>query len=203
MQSTNKKKPEPANIYLLLNSSSIPIAKGHLENAPNEKNMQMRVVEGSVDELVEAQYIQVVSMDNNVAARLGSVILRRGNLIILEPLRPLSNEVRRNLRMPVNFTTRIFPLIDGVKRSIPVRGNDLSCGGISFFTDLDFEPGDQMEVIIPITRFNPMVLTCQILRKRDEAQDVNLYSAKFIEVLNEQEMLVREAIFSLQLKRDA
>ena len=80
------------------------------------------------------------------------------------------------------------------------EANDLSCGGISFFSQGQFAVGSQLEVVIPITRTAPLLLPCQLLRQRDEGDGTFFYAAKFLSLLNEQESMIREAVFNVQLK---
>ncbi len=204
MNNNTNKKFDPASTMLLLtNDSPVPVARGLLENSPDDPNIQLRIIDGSPDAVVAAQYVQVVSMSNSVPPRLGSVIQRRGNRIVLEPLRPLSEEVRRSLRMPVVFDSFIYYPLTELQKRIPIKSNDLSCGGISFFANCYLDIGDQIEVFVPITKVNPLLLTCQILRKRDETDGRTFYAGKFIDIIDEQEALVCEAVFNVQLKRGA
>ena len=59
--------------------------------------------------------------------------------------------------------------------------------------------GDRVEVVIPITRVAPLLMVCQILRKTQE-DHAKFYAAKFLNLLSEQESMIREAVFSVQLK---
>lgn len=59
--------------------------------------------------------------------------------------------------------------------------------------------GDRIEVVIPITRVAPLLMVCQILRKTQE-EGSKFYAAKFLNLLSEQESMIREAVFSVQLR---
>lgn len=59
--------------------------------------------------------------------------------------------------------------------------------------------GERFEVVIPVTS-EPLVVQGEILRKRlTEREDTTMYAAKFIELCNDEETLIREAVFNLQL----
>lgn len=194
------KKSKPKNVCVLLDSAtSRVLARGSLEGPPDGRNIQVTVFEGSAQDVIQAENVQIVPADEEQHPKLGHVIQRKGDLLVMEPLRDLvGNQVRENLRMPVDFETFIYPT-DGRPGRWQARGNDLSCGGISFFSDGEFTVGERIEVIIPITRTAPLLIACQVLRSKPE-DGTTFYAAKFLEVLNEQESMIREAVFNVQLQ---
>lgn len=193
------KKSKPKNVCVLLDSSnSRVLARGSSDNPPEGRNIQLTVFEGDITEVVNAESLQIVPADEDLHPKLGHVIQRKGDLVVLEVLRELvGNEVRENLRMPVDFDTFLYPT-GGQEGRWTARGNDLSCGGISFYSTATLVPGQLVEVVVPITRTAPLLLTCQILRVRPEEGET-FYAAKFIDILNEQESMIREAVFTVQL----
>lgn len=195
-----KKKNVNDAMCLLIDNSLEILARGSVESSPNAPNIQIRIIDGQPSDVEEAETVQVVSMNNDRAARLGRLIHRRGDMLVLEPLGALSEDVRRNLRMPVCFESCVYPPQHAQKGRIPVKANDLSSGGISFFAHIEFLPGDEMEIVIPITKLSPLILNCQILRKLSESDGTSLYAAKFVDMINEQEMMIREAIFNVQFE---
>lgn len=81
----------------------------------------------------------------------------------------------------------------------PVETHDLSCGGIAFFCGREFQIGEQFEVVVPVTS-EPLVVKGQILRQRPvDGREDTLYAAKFIDLCNDEETILREAVFNLQL----
>lgn len=193
------KKSKPKNVCVLLDSTtSRVLARGSSDNPPEGRNIQLTVFEGDILAVVNADSIQIVPADEELHPKLGHVIQRKGDLVVLEVLRDLvGNEVRENLRMPVDFDTYLYPT-GGQEGRWTAQGNDLSCGGISFYSNAPLAPGELIEVVIPITRTAPLLLTCQILRTRPE-EGSTFYAAKFIDILNEQESMIREAVFTVQL----
>ncbi|MCI8385918.1 MAG: PilZ domain-containing protein [Acutalibacter sp.] len=193
------KKSKPKNVCVLLDSgTSRVLARGSSDSPPEGRNIQLTVFEGDILAVVNADSVQIVPADENLHPKLGHAIQRKGDLVVLEVLRDLvGNEVRENLRMPVDFETYLYPTGGKEGRWI-AQGNDLSCGGISFYSDAPLNSGELVEVVIPITRTAPLLLTCQILRTRPE-EGSTFYAAKFIDILNEQESMIREAVFTVQL----
>ena len=82
-----------------------------------------------------------------------------------------------------------------------IVSNDLSCGGVAFFTDHSLQVGEQLELVIPVTS-QPLVVRCQVLRMRptEDAAVPIMYAAKFVELCNDEETLLRESVFNLQLR---
>ena len=59
--------------------------------------------------------------------------------------------------------------------------------------------GETAQVVIPVTA-QPLVLTLRILRIQSTREGETFYAARFIDLLREEESMVREAVFNLQLK---
>ena len=78
---------------------------------------------------------------------------------------------------------------------------DISCGGIAFYGQYGLENGETLEIVIPITA-NPLVLRCEILRQQTLRNNRAFYAAKFVDMCNDEETLLREAVFRVQLEDD-
>ncbi len=196
-----EKTPKTGPLCVLLDSNtSRVLARGTLEGPPEGLNMQVNIIEGDPLSVVNTEHVQIVPADEEISPKLGHVIHYQGTHLVLEPLRDLvGNTVRANLRMPVDFDTFIYPT-DGSTGRYRAKSNDLSCGGISFFTDGSFRVGDIVEVVVPITKGGPLIMPCELLRVRENDDGSRFCAAKFTEVLNEQESMLREAVFNVQLK---
>ena len=71
---------------------------------------------------------------------------------------------------------------------------------IAFFTDHSLQVGEQVEVVVPVTA-QPLVLRCQVLGIRPSGRpSCVLYAAKFLDLCNDEETMLREAVFNLQLR---
>lgn len=194
-----EQKPQKPMCVLLDSSTSRVVARGTLESPPDGLNIQVNITEGNAQDVINAEHVQIVPADESITPKLGHVISRRVNLLTLEPLRDLvGNEVRENLRMPVDFETFIYPT-DGTPGRYRCKANDLSCGGISFFSIYEFTPGQLIEIVIPITRITPLLVPAKILRSKPDV-GATFYAAQFQELLNEQESMIREAVFNVQLQ---
>jgi hypothetical protein len=184
---------------LVLDSGSILIARGTHEYLDGGNKLQITIFDGSENEVVKSGIIQIIFIQKDGPTLLGQVAGSRGNIIMVDSLRTLDDQVRRNLRIPVEFDSFAYPISPDSGSRFPVRSNDLSCGGISFFTDREFSRGDQLEIVVPITAVNPLIVKCQILRQCAQKENIRLYAAKFIDMINDVETRIRETVFSVQL----
>ncbi len=195
-----KKKKNTASC-MLMDSMSKVLAKGRVESRQPD-SVRVKITEGNVKEVLRVNKVQIVPSQEDTPAVLGRVIDCDDNdVVTFMTLRELKGEtVRTNLRMPVDFTSYCYPLSGPVRTRAAFRANDLSGGGISFYCALDLSPGDLLEVVIPITKVAPLLLKCQILRKGGSNGEYTLYAAKFTDIIDEQESLVREAVFRAQVQ---
>ena len=187
--------------YLLLDSRSIPIARGRLEGSAHDVNWQIRVLDDKIDEVLKHKQFKLMSITDSDPSYEGTVVRSRNDMIQLEVRKVEidSKNLRQNLRVAVRFNSFIYPVSGNWKGRWEIESNDLSCGGIAFFTNYSFEAGERFEMVIPITT-QPVILRCEILRQRPCVREgENMYAAKFVEMCHDEEMLVREAVFNVQL----
>lgn len=186
--------------YLLLDSRNTPIARGVLESPPDAPDVLIRVLDGAIGEVLHHEILCLVGLSDKANTIAGQVTRRRGDdMIQLKRQKILGSEIRQNLRMPVSFESFIYPLSGDWKGRYPVKALDLSCGGIAFFCGKELREREQVEIVIPITT-NPLLVECQVIRQRLTAQEnIFLYATKFIDLCHDQEIMLREAVFSVQL----
>ena len=190
-----KKKKQP--VYILLDRDSHVLAKGDLQGELTDRNLQMKIVEGTADSVVKAEILQVVSSQSKDPLLMGQVIMRRGNLVVLEPMRALGSQVRRHFRMPVRFSSFLY-LEEGGRYA--VTSLDLSCGGMAFLTDGVLEIGSIYEVVIPITAESPLIVRCELLRTNSHESGLLFYACRFVDIIDDEEALIQEAVFNVQLE---
>ncbi|MCI8423659.1 MAG: PilZ domain-containing protein [Lawsonibacter sp.] len=191
------------NLYLLLDSRNTPLANAVLLTLPHIPECRFRVLDDKVSVVMEHESVRMVPMDKASPVLLGRILGCRGDEIRMEKLQRLDSELRQNLRMPTHFQSFIYPIMPGVTSNWrgrrAIEANDLSCGGIAFFCDRELKKGERVEVVIPITTA-PLVLRCKVLRKRPSNRSESLYAAEFVDMCNDEEKLVREAVFSIQVR---
>lgn len=187
------------NKYLAVDSRHMPLARVILDSPTQAALWQIRVLDGRVKAVLEHEVVQLVSMSEKEPSLLGRVLRFRGDQIALEPLRKLGEDVRQNLRMPVRFDSFIYPVTGAWTGRRKVVVHDMSCGGAAFFCPEALEEDEVVEVVIPVTA-QPLVLKAKILRTRPSASDVELYATQFVDMIHDEESMVREAVFGIQIQ---
>lgn len=186
-------------LYLLLDNKDTVLARGYLESPLDSINMQVRLPEGSAVSLAGHEEICMIAISEKAPNLLGRILLRRGNILFMEKVKSLGIEARQNLRAPVEFESYIYPLTGSWKGRRQIRSKDLSCGGIAFFSDELLEDGEELELVIPVTA-QPLVLKCKVLRQRADGRGNPLYAAKFVDLCDDEDRMLRGAVFNIQIE---
>ena len=186
--------------YMILDSQNNPIAPGQMVSPPGDEMLQVLVLENKIDDVARHEIIHLIAMGSDDASLQCQVLRERGDKVILKRIAALDPEVRRNLRVPVKFDSYIYPLpTSSWSGRAAVQSLDLSCGGIAFYSDHPLELHEQMEIVITPTE-EPLILHCEILRRQELQNDRFMYATKFVDMCEDEEVVVREAVFSLQLQ---
>ena len=187
--------------YLMLDSRGDAIARGLLERVTDGELWRLRVTEGSADEVMGHNNISLVGDTENSPALEGRIVRREGDVVFVEPVRQLEESVRQNLRIPVRFVTYLYAVSGDWKGRVPIVTNDLSCGGLAFFCPRKLEVGEIVQVVITVTS-QPLVLTMRVLHTRPGHTEGDFYAGAFVDLVREEESMVREAVFSIQLQKN-
>lgn len=190
--------------YLILDSQNHALANGELASPSGASPIRLNVLNNKVDDVMRHEVIVLFSTSSEELPIQCRILRQRGDTILVEKIANLDPEIRRNLRVPVKFDTFLYPLPGSAwKGRRSAQSIDLSCGGIAFYTDCQLELHEQVELVITPTE-EPVILRCEILRKQELQNDRFLYATKFVDMCEDEEVVVREAVFSLQLQsRDA
>ena len=193
-----------SHTYLILDTQNHALANGELATPADAVPMRLNVLHNKVDNVMAHEVITLFSSSSEEPPIQCRILRQRGDTVLLEKIATLDPEVRRNLRVPVKFDTFLYPLPSsswGGRRT--AKSIDLSCGGIAFYADCQLELHEQMEIVVTPTE-EPVILRCEILRKQELQNDRFMYATKFVDMCEDEEVVVREAVFSLQLQsRDA
>lgn len=185
---------------IITDSQSEPLANGILEIAQGSTVWRVRVLDGGIGQVLEHEFLQFIGMDEDLPPMSGQILSREdGDILRIKPLSELGENARKNLRVPVRFDSFLYPLSGSWRGRLPIVSYDLSCGGIAFFCDHPLGVGETAEVVIPITT-RPLLLNLQILRTLPSGSPTPLYAARFMNVIHDQEVLLRKAVFSQQLR---
>lgn len=192
------------NIYLILDTQNHALASGEMVTPPDASPIRMNVLDNQVDEVMRHEVITLFGSSSKELPIQCRILRQRGDTILVEKIASLDPEVRRNLRVPAKFDTFLYAL-PGCSwwGRIPAQSVDLSCGGIAFYADRFLELHEHMEVVVTPTE-EPVILHCEILRRQELQNGRYMYATKFVDMCEDEEVVVREAVFSLQLQsRDA
>ena len=183
---------------VLLTSGNVPLAQGVIRQS-SVALFQVEILEGKAVDVEGHEIIHLVGADGENPLQVQCHLTRlRGDVAVLEKMSDLDPEFRRSLRVPTRFASFVYPISGSWKGRMAVQSIDLSCGGISFYGPDGMEIGETAEVVVP-TQSNPIIVTMQILRKHQLKNDKTYYAAKFAALQSEEDRLICERVFSLQL----
>lgn len=186
-------------LYLILDSRGTPLANGVLESPPNSEVLQVRILGGKEDDVAAHREIQLIGIDDSAPNRVGVIVRQRDDKLVIQPTAALDANARENLRILVDFDSVMYPVSGRWKGQRRLHGKDLSCGGVAFYTDTLLEAREILEIVLPVTD-DPLVVKAQIIRviNTDDPEKC-LYAAKFIDLIHDEEALIRKAVFSIQI----
>ena len=187
-------------LYLILDRDGSPIEQGWLESPPGMEILQFELVRDEEDlpDLSSHKIVQLIGLDNNSPSMMGEIVRQRGNRLAVKPTGQLGPEARENLRIMTDFESVIYPVTGSWKGQHPIRGHDLSCGGLAFHSAQILNDREIVEVVLPVTD-EPLVVKMRILRRLPTEDPVPLYAARFVDLCLDEEMFIRKAVFSIQV----
>lgn len=188
-------------IYLLLNDEDSPVARGLLITPPDGEELRVKVLDEDIDEIEDIaphKLVTLVGMLQTMPTLRGEVIGASRDVLKLRTVES-KEDVRDMLRVKVAFDSLIYPVDVKWTGRRKVEFVDLSCGGIAFYCDEEMQRGELVEIVIPVTP-QPLVMRCRILRAW-EKEGRSCYAARFINMCHDEEKLICEAVFNIQLNQ--
>ena len=176
-----------ADKYLILDSRGIPLASGEADGGEGREIWTVQVAEEELPKVLDHELVRLVGSSPQIPAVDGRVLRGRGRRVEIQILKTLG------------FDTFLYPVTGGWTGRQRIISHDLSCGGIAFFCARELREGEEAEVVIPLTA-QPLILRIQILRRRPSAEVIPLYAARFQDLIPQQEAMIREAVFGLQIR---
>ena len=186
-------------LYLLLDSKGTPLANAVLESPPNSEVLQIRVLNDKVEDVAAHREIQLIGIDDSTPNRVGVIVRQREDQLVIQPTAALDANARENLRILTTFSSVMYPVSGRWKGQKIVKGKDLSCGGVAFYSDCRLENREIVELVLPVTD-QPLVVKTQVIRTLEEEGAPPLYAAKFVDLIQDEEALIRKAVFSIQIR---
>ena len=186
-------------LYLILDSQGTPLANAVLESPPKAEILQIRVLNDKVEAVAAHREIQLIGIDNGTPDRVGGIVRQRDDRLVVQPTAALGPAARENLRILTDFESVMYPVTGRWKGQRSLRAKDLSCGGIAFYSGIPLEDREIVEMVLPVTD-SPVVVRAQMIRQlKDESSQLPLYAAKFVDLIQDEEALIRKAVFSIQI----
>lgn len=190
---------EDNNRYLILDAEQYPLALATMMDSPEAQRFRVRIPADRLETVMEHPTVQLVGLSEQAGMLVGRVLDSKGDdIVVLERIQSLGEDMRQNLRMPMRFSTFLYPISGDWKGRREAESVDLSCGGIAFTCGEELLPQERFEMVIPVTS-QPLVVLCQNLRSKPGEGGRTLYAAKFVDLCREEESMIREAVFSAQL----
>ena len=186
-------------LYLILDSKGTPLANAVLESPPKSEVLQIRVLGGKEEVVAAHQELQLIGMDDTSPDRVGLIVRQREDRFVIQPTAALGPAARENLRILASFSSVMYPVTGRWKGQRTFRAKDLSCGGVAFYTKIPLDVREIVEIVLPVTD-SPLVVRAQVLRQlASEPEEEPLYASKFVDLIQDEEAMIRRAVFSIQL----
>ena len=186
-------------LYLLLDSKGTPLANAVLESPPNSEVLQIRVLNDKVEDVAAHREIQLIGIDDSTPNRVGVIVRQREDQLVIQPTAALDANARENLRILTTFSSVMYPVSGRWKGQKNVKGKDLSCGGVAFYSDCRLENREIVELVLSVTD-SPLLVKTQVIRRlQDDTSEQPLYASKFVDLIQDEEALIRKAVFSIQI----
>ncbi len=186
-------------LYLILDSKGTPLANAVLESPPNSEVLQIRILGGKEEAVAAHREIQLIGMDDSTPNRVGVIIRQREDKMVIQPTAALGPAARENLRILTDFESVMYPVTGRWRGQRTFKAKDLSCGGIAFWIDKPLEAREIVEMVLPVTD-SPLIVKTQVLRQlEDDTSEMPLYASKFVDLIQDEETMIRKAVFSIQI----
>ena len=186
-------------IYLLTNQEEKAVAKANLLSALDLQTVQFEILTERGDGVQVGQTLRFIGNNEGDPDFVGEIQRRSEDRLVVRSTAPLDQSARKNLRVDVDFNSFLYPISGSWKGQSVIRGMDLSCGGVAFYSTQKLEVGEVAEMVLPMTA-NPILLKIQVLRIRETNGPLTLYAGRFVDMIHDEETLVRRAVFDIQLK---
>lgn len=193
-------KTEQPNLWMLFDPAYTLVDQAILES---KRGDCVAVLNPMGENKKEAMQMHIVlfslAEDPSIVYR-GEVVSRRNGRLYLDNVTRMQPETGHYLRVRMEFHSKLLCMRGGRLFRAPIVSFDLSAGGISFFSPTELEIGEECEVVIPVTSVM-LVMKMRILRAEVASSNKWKYAGRFLDLSNEEESMIRQAIFSEQWRR--
>ncbi len=178
--------------YMVIDSLERRLGYGTTDDGPTEPVFRLEFSNKDLANVLEHKYVVLEASHNKALVIEGKIIENRGNVVYIK-----CTKLRDNLRVPVSFDSYVYAISEDWKGRAKIKSVDLSCGGMSFICERKLKLDEEIEVTVPISH-TVLVLKMKIIRIFEK--DEKVYAATFYDMVHDEEVLTREAVFNLQLQ---
>lgn len=195
-----KKSEDKNNVWMLFDTAYTLVGQAVMETQEGDSIAVMRPIGENADDVRQLHIVLFSRAEDPKVVYRGEVGAKRGGKLYLELVTRLEGDTRRQLRVRMQFHSKLIRMQEQQPFRVPLVSVDLSGGGIAFQCPSELEIGEVCEVVVPVT-YPMLVLKMQILRREQVSSLKWQYSAKFVDLAHEEESCLMQAIFSEQWRR--
>lgn len=190
------------NRYLLLDSRNVPLAHVVLESSTDNGLLTVRFTDKETENAQGHEIYRLLGIGKNQPPIQCQLVKQRDRRMVLERISYLEPEQRKDLRVPLHGKSFLYYTVNDTLTRCEIEFVDISCGGTAFYGPIGLENVGDCEIVLLITA-NPLIVACKILNARELRSEKALYAAKFLNLCNDEETMIREGVFSVQLESRA
>ncbi|MPM56818.1 hypothetical protein SDC9_103633 [bioreactor metagenome] len=120
--------------------------------------------------------------------------------IILKNVRDIGSILHRDVRVSVDIPSRISYENDEGYYEIEITVKNISSGGMCFVCKENLNMDITYETVVDWIGI-PMIVKIELLRKEYDEQNMDSYGCKFIDLLQEEEFMLRAGVYDIQAKK--
>ena len=190
--------------YVLMTEKNRVISEAYLVFS-NDDGLVFRLLSKEmVGRIAEMKRIRYQKQETYAETFEADIYDMKLDKIYVDNIENVSATLRSELKIKAKFNTTISSVDDVENQedevyNLQVSAKDISCGGFCFVCERALDTSILYETIIPLWE-EPMIVNFRILRKVEMPETEQYsYGCKFENLNHQEERILREAIFRLQM----
>lgn len=160
----------------------IPFDKGIAEKLSKDQEVRIQI-ENKYDKIYDGKVEQIYD-----------------DKIFIKNIRNIGPILHNDVRVMVDIPSTIYYENDEERFEYDVRVRNISSGGMCFACREDLDMNDIYETVVEWIK-TPIVVKFKLLRKEYDEYNNIVYGCKFIDLLMEEEFLLRAGVYYIQAKK--
>lgn len=191
--------------FMLVNSSNQMICEGIVKEY-FRGDAEFQVIHGQevIKQLAIGCYVRFVFLEGRRGVFEGELVDIQKNRLTLENIRSLAGYVKEDIRIDVEFMTKVFAKdLKGDISSWKVEIKDVSAGGVRLQCNQHIPLNRVVELAVPY-HSSYVVVDMVLLREElieTEEKRCYEYGCKFYDLTNTEEQMVRSMVFQIAAKK--